>query len=273
MISVSPGPDAHFLAQSLSMQLKCNALRMAPLLDASNSFRLESCQYLARPAGLKARLQNTHNPVENETAFIVTFFHGYSNQKVDADRLRAWRADLFDQDDVFHPAYLQHIIFGGADNIHLDPDVESVFESWETINVSFAPHLEIIDGPYLVQNGEIYSVWRVYEDSQLAFVQSIWPSLENERYVCCIALVRAERLIRRSVYMWKPTLRETDIVDIISLSLQDLTREVLHSGLSIIIGTMIGTTQAEKLPEIIMKWSSSTWQTDLVGLCQPTWGC
>ena len=150
---------------------------MKPVIDASIAFDLGSRSYVARPTGSRHRLDDSRT---SEEASLVTIFQVNENQTVDADDLRAWRASLLDEDDVFHPAFLQEIIFGGAE-VHLDSDVGGVFKSWETLHVTFAPHLHIADGPYLLKHNLIFSVWRVYEDCQLAFVQATWPSLGEAR--------------------------------------------------------------------------------------------
>lgn len=103
------------------------------------------------------------------------------NQTIDADCLRAWRSNYLDEDDVFHPAFLQEIIFGGTDNAHLESDAQDVLETWGTLKVSFIPYLSIPNGPCYVNKDIIHSVWRVYEDRQLAFLQATWPSIEDKR--------------------------------------------------------------------------------------------
>jgi len=63
----------------------------------------------------------------------------------------------------------------------INDDAQRVFNDWKTSKISFKPNLHIIDGPYYLNRGVLHSVWRVYEDYQLAFLQALWPSLEHPR--------------------------------------------------------------------------------------------
>lgn len=124
---------------------------------------------------------NINGEGKNDEASLATCFRVEKNQTINADCLRAWRADYLDDDDAFHPSFLQEVIFGGADDVHLDTDTRDLFEDWGTLQVNLEPYLKIPNGPYYVKKDFIYSIWRVYEDRQLAFVHAIWPSTESER--------------------------------------------------------------------------------------------
>lgn len=103
-------------------------------------------------------------------------------QVIDASTLLKWRTNQLDGDDVFAPEFLQEIIFGGvqAGDVHLDGDTEKLFEDWQTLKIRYVPHFDIGDGPYYIHRGLLHSVWRVYEDRQLAFVQAMWPSTNDD---------------------------------------------------------------------------------------------
>ena len=159
--------------QKRSMESTSNPPSTAPALDASRSFRLGSRHYLARPTGTKRHLPSI------EGASLATCLQVPKSRTIDADYLRTWRADTLDNDDVFHPRFLQEVVFGGTDDVHLASDTEAVFQGWETRRVSFVSHLGGASGPCYICNEDIYTVWRIYEDRQLAFVLSTWPSVED----------------------------------------------------------------------------------------------
>ena len=109
---------------------------------------------------------------------MVTYFRVRREQTIDADTLRDWRTRLLDNDDVFKSEFLREIIFGGVESgdVHITNEATKLFETWQTQNIRYAPHLDTSDGPYYVDQTYFYSVWRIYEDSNLAFVQSTWPA-------------------------------------------------------------------------------------------------
>jgi hypothetical protein len=113
---------------------------------------------------------------------LVTYFHVEKNQTIDAYTLQTWRPDYLHEDDVFHVDFLKEIIFGGvqSNDVHLEGDTEEVFKNWKTQKVRYEPHMNVDNGPYYVVSGFLHSVWRVYEDRQLAFLQAIWPSIDEE---------------------------------------------------------------------------------------------
>ena len=163
------------------MQLESRALGSEPMMDSSRYFRLGHRHYLARPTGFKRHHLDIDGVKQNDRASLATYFRVQTNQIINVDFLRAWRANYLDADDAFHSSFLGEVIFGGADNVQLRSDTADVFEAWSTRQVSFAPNVIISNGPYYVKEDFLYSVWRVYEDRQLNFVQAIWPSIEDER--------------------------------------------------------------------------------------------
>lgn len=150
------------------MQLRWRALGSEAVVDTSSSFWLGYRHYLARPSGFKRHSPNINEVEKNDQASLATIFRVQENQTIK------------DKDDAFHPSFLQEVIFGGADDVHLESNTRDMFEAWETLHVTFLPHLSISNGPYYVKEDSIHSIWRVYEDRQLAFVQAIWPSIEDK---------------------------------------------------------------------------------------------
>ncbi len=105
-----------------------------------------------------------------------------NNQTVNASTLLTWRTNHLDKDDVFTPEFLHEIIFCGvqSEDVHLESDTGELFEDWQTLKIRYVPHLDVGNGPYYINNGILHSVWRVYEDRQLAFVQATWPSTDHD---------------------------------------------------------------------------------------------
>ena len=93
-----------------------------------------------------------------------------------------WRASLLDPDDVFRPEFLSELILGGGDagDAVLADDLGPLLERWKVRRISYEPSLVVPDGPYYLANDVLHSVWRVYQDHQLAFVQALWPSLDGQ---------------------------------------------------------------------------------------------
>ena len=100
------------------------------------------------------------------------------NQTIDAKTIQNWRAYHLELDDVFDSTFLQGIIFGGvtASELHLTNDTKELLRAWQTQTVTYEPNLNLDNGPYYIHEGRLYSVYKVYQDRQLAFVQATWPS-------------------------------------------------------------------------------------------------
>lgn len=113
----------------------------------------------------------------------MTCFLAHKHQTINARTLKAWRSYYLDVDGVFDPAFLREIIFTGVrvDDIDLASDTEILFEQWQTLKVTYQPHVKVSDGPYCIDKGLLNTVWRVYEDTQLAFLQATWPSTDDDR--------------------------------------------------------------------------------------------
>ncbi|KAH8812887.1 amidase signature domain-containing protein [Xylogone sp. PMI_703] len=146
--------------------------------DSSTSFCLAGGQYLARPIQSATVMERA-----TESPSLLTYFRLEKNQTINTSILQTWRTTYLDPDDVFEPEFLQHIIFGGvrSENVNIENDTSKLFNDWQTIQVHFESDVDISNGPYYLENGLLHSVWKVYQDRQLAFVQAIWPSQSNPR--------------------------------------------------------------------------------------------
>lgn len=56
---------------------------------------------------------------------------------------------------------------------------KKLLAAWNTQDVLYQPHLDIPNGPYYISEGVLHSVWKVYDDYQLAFVQALWPATQE----------------------------------------------------------------------------------------------
>lgn len=113
---------------------------------------------------------------------LVTCLRLQKDQTIDASTLLTWRTNQLDDDDVFAPEFLRQIIFCGvqSETVHLESDTEEVFEDWKTLDYRYVRYLDVDNGPYYIHRGDLHSIWRLYEDRQLAFVQAIWPSTDYD---------------------------------------------------------------------------------------------
>ena len=88
-------------------------------------------------------------------------------------------------DDVFRTEFLTGIILQGAEkaqlNFNLDLTVlsQELGSKWINIRPISEQSPKLSPGPYAVQNGQLFQVWRLYSDKNLAFLQSVWPANET----------------------------------------------------------------------------------------------
>lgn len=119
---------------------------------------------------------------------LVTYFLTNDRQIIDASALLAWRSNYLDNDVVFQPEFLHHIIFGAVPAARFTGDAIRLLTEWQA-TILYERDLIISNGPYYIDNGSVYYVWKVYEDRQLAFVQSTWPlEYDNEYIYPCRAM-------------------------------------------------------------------------------------
>uniref|UniRef100_A0A8H7K2H6 Amidase domain-containing protein n=1 Tax=Bionectria ochroleuca TaxID=29856 RepID=A0A8H7K2H6_BIOOC len=147
-------------------------------MHTSTSFQVGQVEYLGRLLlGVSAWAPDWKHASAPEPPVLVTCFRLQTNQIIDAGTLNAWRNHQLDHDDVFHPAFLERVIFNSveSDQVTLTDDAKQVLKDWNTTKVDFSPHLNLTSGPYYLDRGVFHSVWRVFEDPQLAFLEAIWP--------------------------------------------------------------------------------------------------
>ncbi|TPX13845.1 uncharacterized protein E0L32_005789 [Thyridium curvatum] len=162
-----------------------------PSIESSVTFLLGETHYLARPLPRSPKYQpsNLINVVVNQSgaaaSSLMTYFKVAKDQVVDGNTLLGWKTAYLDKDDVFHPDFLRDVVFSGvaSGDITLTSDARDVLKQWGTLNVGYDVCTDLPNGPYLYYQGVHHSVWRVYEDPQLAFSQSIWPTAQDSRQV------------------------------------------------------------------------------------------
>ena len=102
-----------------------------------------------------------------------------------------WLVELIDSyrlvDDVFHDHFLQSLVLTGvlALQVELTPAAKGLLKSWGTkwielldsANTSVAPP----PGVYLASDGVLLEAWRLYDDTQGAFIAALGP--QSNRYV------------------------------------------------------------------------------------------
>ena len=94
-------------------------------------------------------------------------------------------AEYLNTDDVFHTDFLKGIIFQGANESQVKTAINTteISKKWGTEWIYLQPNTAnshpLSQGPYAIQNGEISQVWRLYDDEQSAFLQSVWPALDG----------------------------------------------------------------------------------------------
>jgi hypothetical protein len=113
---------------------------------------------------------------------LATCLKAQNNQVINATTLREWRAKFLDRDDAFDPGFLIKIVLCGVDSndISVTTDAQELLAAWDTHDIIYQPHLDIPNGPYYISEGVLHSVWKVYDDYQLAFVQALWPATREK---------------------------------------------------------------------------------------------
>lgn len=94
--------------------------------------------------------------------------------------------EYLDRDDVFALHFLHGLILRGVDTADVDPaGLHELLSKWGTQWTRFEKYTnqsaEPPPGPYVLDDGELFEVWRVYDDFNRAFILSTWQLEENKR--------------------------------------------------------------------------------------------
>jgi hypothetical protein len=103
----------------------------------------------------------------------------YSCISVQEGWLRELIARYLETDDVFHTHFLSAIVFTGPPNIEITAGANKFLHSVGTTRI------ELIDatkstfvpspGPYFASDQYLFEIWRLYDDSQGAFLTPLVP--------------------------------------------------------------------------------------------------
>lgn len=135
--------------------------------------------YLTRP------LPSTYDFSDHERS-LVTVFNLPSEPHILKENLQKLYRDFQASDDVFRPEFLQGVIVRGAASPESSSSLQELWNDWGT-KWQYFDNAEdsnnvIPSGPYVVQQGHLAQVWRLYDDHNKAFLTAVWPSPDDERY-------------------------------------------------------------------------------------------
>lgn len=137
--------------------------------------------YLTRP------LPSTYDFPDHERS-LVTVFNLSAEPHTLKDNLQKLCREFQARDDVFRPEFLQGVIVRGAASSEGSSSLEELWSDWGT-KWQYFDNAEdtnnmIPSGPYVIQQGRLAQVWRLYDDHNKAFLTAVWPSPDDERYSC-----------------------------------------------------------------------------------------
>lgn len=130
----------------------------------------------------------------------ATLFVFDSNRNLTADMLKSKIGSWLQSDDVFNTNFLRDVYFlfpGEPEASKVSSVVESVLSSWGSSAahiISLGPQDNATNwkaGPYFASPQGLRPAWRLFPDTQGAFVFPVVPSPDNpRRYVCRLYLGR-----------------------------------------------------------------------------------
>lgn len=106
-------------------------------------------------------------------------------QVISRATLHDFRVNVLDGDDVLCSEFYRNVVFYGSSEAHLtiEPDFQEELAGWNTANYVFAkssgPECKVPQGPYVFFKGKTWEPWRVYVDSNAAFMTTFKPSADN----------------------------------------------------------------------------------------------
>lgn len=121
----------------------------------------------------------------DKTSF-ATVIEVKPDQTVNIRFLEKKVSQFIDSDDVFRSEFLTGIILQGSNDSYVNIDIKptELFDKWATEWIHVRQYASwISQGPYAVQDGEIFQIWRLYDDEKSAFLQSVWPEINVPGYV------------------------------------------------------------------------------------------
>jgi hypothetical protein len=81
------------------------------------------------------------------------------------------------KDDVFHTAFLDTVVFSGADGAHVNftKEAQEYLGKLGNQHVIFVPSFELLPGPYVLIGNELRDVWKITDDSHGTCMATLKP--------------------------------------------------------------------------------------------------
>ncbi|KAK7402617.1 hypothetical protein QQX98_011629 [Neonectria punicea] len=146
-------------------------------IAASFTFKIDKNSFLARRAS--QQLSILGSATAGPCAVIL--------QREEPRITAHWLQETVDRwhraDDVFHPGFLETVIFVREEHIPepvLDKDSWKLLDNKWKSQVAFAvaDREDIAEGPYYVRDGALHTVWRLFPDTHEAFMTAMLPHNE-----------------------------------------------------------------------------------------------
>ncbi|KAM0430141.1 hypothetical protein ACHAPT_006149 [Fusarium lateritium] len=137
---------------------------------------VEKVQYVLIPTDTFVEL---NTKASDPILFIV--YPTQPGDTISQDKLRRFRTDVLERDDVFQPAFGSTVVFYGSNESDLDiePDVPQELAAWGTVHHVFVAgdtSSKVAPGPYVFVKTQVWQPWRVYYDFNATFMCTFKPS-------------------------------------------------------------------------------------------------
>ena len=150
------------------------------LFDDRSFFQVEGRQYKAYRTSLEARvdysIQSTVATEEKQEQEWLTVFDKLENERFSAEWLQHLIAQSLGEDDVLVAEFLETVLIQGVDEDEIKPiaGLDLVLREYGILRLGFSKSVQLIpQGPYLRQDGYIWRVCRVYDDTNGAFLLAV----------------------------------------------------------------------------------------------------
>ncbi|CAG8984269.1 hypothetical protein HYALB_00010694 [Hymenoscyphus albidus] len=102
---------------------------------------------------------------------------------VKEDWLKSIVTKYEEEGDIFSKEFLRGIIFSGAHSVEFAPEatqyLHTIGTTWLDMNDNKNCDLSQCAGPHLIVNGQPFAIWRLYDDSQGAFLIPVVPATKG----------------------------------------------------------------------------------------------
>ena len=170
----------------------------------SSFFGVDDIRYTARPTRAYPKIRHClpcgdsqHRNDSLPITFVTVLASG-SRQDFDTTWLIDQVAHSLATDDVLRKQFLHNIVLCGFDACEpqLVPELEKTLRSWHTDELAFAEKDEnILPGPYIHQQGQLWQICRRYSDTNGAFLIPVVQNSDGRQVVklclCTVAIGRS----------------------------------------------------------------------------------